>query len=318
MSNSLQKIFETQIKFTKKIFAEKYGLDYKKLDKKNIKKWNKEFILSASKEIYEMLDEISWKEHRFLAKDDNYDNFIEEGIDAFKFLLNLFIINGYNYEDFENKFFDKSEVVNIRYEQEKQLEKIRNSGRKFAVIDIDGVLNNYPLNFIEYFQKKGFDYKSISEFKDSDRQTYKKIKHEFRIKGEERKAEFNNDSRRFFEFIREIGLDIILLTARPYHEIIRLFSDTVFWLKKHSIDYDFIFFSKDKEDFLIENFNQDQIAFVVDDQIDNCNKLSKFFKTYCLLNNHLYKSSVGINEFVYQVKTLKEIEQNETYHDLLL
>ena len=58
-----------------------------------------------------MLDELNWKTHRYIVQEDSMDNFAEEGIDAFKFLLNLFIINGFDGEDFYSKFLEKSVVA---------------------------------------------------------------------------------------------------------------------------------------------------------------------------------------------------------------
>jgi len=60
----LKEIFEIQKTFTEKFF-QKQGLSIKDvLDDKELKvKWNKEYVLALSKEVYEVLDEIDWKMH---------------------------------------------------------------------------------------------------------------------------------------------------------------------------------------------------------------------------------------------------------------
>lgn len=307
---NFKEAFDIQRKFTEKLFQEKYGQDINDFTREDRVKWSKEYILSCSKELYEMLDELNWKTHRFLNKEDSMDNFAEEGVDAFKFLLNLFIINGFSADDFYTKFLEKSVVVDIRYEQEKQLQEAINSGRKFVVVDIDGVLNDYPKNVVRYFKYLGYDYESIEEFKVNDLKEYNKIKHKFRTSGEERNCKLSDEGLDFINSCKENGYGIILLTARPYHKITRLFFDTIYWLKDVNIDYDFLFFSKDKEDYLINNFNSELVHCVVDDQIDNVNKLSRTFNTYLLPNENLYEQSDNdmVSKKVKVIKSLKEIE----------
>lgn len=286
MKNRLKDIFEIQTEFTKKIFKEKYNIDIEKMSQDDLKKWSKEFILCASKELYEALDELNWKTHRFIAKENNIDNFIEECTDSFKFLLNLLILHGVDSEMFYNKFCEKSKIVDIRYHQEKKLQEIKkDTDKQFAVIDIDGIINTYPKQFLECSQ-----FKTIYEFKKDEIELYKKQKRAFRLTGQERYNVINKDFIKFYDQVCQ-KYKIILLTSRPYEKFVRLFFDTTTWLDLHNIKYDFLFFSKDKEQFIIDHFNKEQIAFCLDDEIENCNKLSTYFKTYLLPNYLLYETA---------------------------
>src|ERR1039457_5958915 len=148
MNNDIEQMFETQVEFCTKIFKEKYSLDFLNLSKEDKLKWSKEYVLSIMVEAGELLNELKWKTHRFEKKEDNRDNLLEEAIDCAKFLFNIIIVNGYNFENFKDKFFEKSKIVDIRYSQEYALQQIKeNNYKKFVVIDVDGIMNNYPEQF---------------------------------------------------------------------------------------------------------------------------------------------------------------------------
>lgn len=299
-------IFEKQKDFSEKFFREKYGLNINEFSNDDKIKWSKEFVLSATKELYEALDEIPWKTHRYIEQNNNAENLLEEGVDAFKFLLNLFIINGFTPEQVVNKFFDKSEVVEIRYKQEKNLQKLKQSGEKVVVIDIDGVLNNYPINFIEYTKSKGHNFNSVKEFKKIDFLTYAKLKHEFRSFGFEASCNVNEG---VLKYLHELNkrYKIVLLTARPYEKYARLFSDTLIWIENWQIPCDFVFFSKNKEEWLIKNLDKNQVYCIIDDQIDNVNTLIKYFDNVNLVKNLELYSKEDFNTVNKDIKIFDSI-----------
>ena len=47
-----------------------------------------------------------------------------------------------------------------------------------------------------------------------------------------------------------------------------------------------MFFSKQKEYLLLENFNKEQIKLVVDDQINNIKTLNKYFNSFLFINKY--------------------------------
>ena len=67
----LKDIFEIQKSFTEKFFA-KQGFSVNDIvnDKELKIKWNKEYVLALSKEVYEVLDEIDWKMHTSKETED--------------------------------------------------------------------------------------------------------------------------------------------------------------------------------------------------------------------------------------------------------
>ena len=184
-NNNFNDAFKIQKAFTEKLFNEKYNLSIDDLTREERLKWSKEYILSCSKEMYEMLDELNWKTHRFSTAEDSMDNFAEEGIDAFKFLLNLFIINGFDADYFYTKFIEKSIVVDIRYEQEKQLKEAVEGTQMYVVFDIDGILAQWPEEYIKFVNKLlNTDFETLKELENSipKKQQYE-LKQQYRLSG---------------------------------------------------------------------------------------------------------------------------------------
>ena len=139
----LKEIFKIQKSFTEKFF-EKQGLSIKDvLNDKQLKvKWNKEYVLALSKEVYEVLDEIDWKMHTSKDTEDVNDNVLEECVDVLKYLFGIIQLYGFSVDDLHQKFIDKSKVVEAKFKQEDVMDKIKASNKKIAFIDIDGVFHD--------------------------------------------------------------------------------------------------------------------------------------------------------------------------------
>lgn len=80
---------------------------------------SKEYILSAIRELGEVLNVMPWKSHRKYVAETNVEELREELVDVIKFVLNLCIIWGISPEMFYNDFFAKSQKVRERLEAEK-------------------------------------------------------------------------------------------------------------------------------------------------------------------------------------------------------
>lgn len=284
MSTELQQIFSSQKEFCKKLFKENYNIDFDNLCYEDKIKWTKEYVLSIMIESGEVLNELKWKKHRFIAQQENIDNLLEETVDVLKFLINIVIMHGYNEKDFFQKFVDKTKVVSIRYEQEKKLKELKDKKDvKLAVIDIDGIICNHSGTFLE-----GCTYKTIYDYKNNDINAYNKNKYAFRVSGQKRNAKIMPGALEFLYKLKQNGYLILLLTARPYEKIIRIYADTLHWLEKNNVHYDFLFFNKNKEQFIIDNLSPEQVKFCLDDDIENVNKLVLYFTTYLMPNYTLY------------------------------
>ena len=127
--DKLKEIFKIQKKFTEHFFRQKFDLSLDEIrDSKELKiKWNKEYILSLIVEATEILNEIDWKMHRTKHVDSDDEKILEESIDMLKYLLGLFIINGFTVDDIYNMFMKKSEIVEKRFEKESKSESTAKS-----------------------------------------------------------------------------------------------------------------------------------------------------------------------------------------------
>ena len=106
-------MFLEQEDFQKKFY------DKQNLDLKEKVALSKEYLLSAHRELNEVLDELPWKSHRkYVNKTVDKTNLTEEAVDVFKFLLNVLIIWDIYDEEFYNSFVNKSIKVRERHEKE--------------------------------------------------------------------------------------------------------------------------------------------------------------------------------------------------------
>jgi len=287
--DKLLEIFEIQERFTEKFFA-KQGLTIDDVrNNKELKvKWNKEYVLALSKEVYEVLDEIDWKMHTSKKSEDVNDNVLEECVDVLKYLFGIIQLNGFNVEDLHQKFIDKSKVVEAKFNQEEVMKKIKASDKKIAFIDIDGVLADWPGGFLKWA-----GYKSLAQFKSEvDKKEQYRIKSEYRTCGIKGKLDVLDGAVAFMQETCK-NYNVVLLTARPYKKYFRIYSDTLSWLKENDICYDAIVFDEEKEKYIINNFDPEKVAFCLDDDIGNANKLhDSGFKVYLKKNLGLYSEEV--------------------------
>lgn len=281
----LKEVFKIQKEFTNKFF-EKQGLSLNEVMKdKELKiKWNKEYVLALSKEVYEVLDEIDWKMHTSKNTEDINDNVLEECVDVLKYLFGIIQLNGFGVDDLYEKFIDKSKVVEAKFNQEEVMDRIKASDKQIAFIDIDGVLADWPGGFLEWA-----GYKSLAEFKSQvDKKEQYKIKSEYRTCGIKSKLQVLSGVESFMKKTCE-EYNVVLLTARPYKKYFRIYSDTIKWLADNNICYDAIVFDEEKEKYIINNFDTDKVAFCIDDDIQNANKLhDSGFKVFLRKNLGIY------------------------------
>jgi hypothetical protein len=111
---------------------------------------------------------------------------------------------------------------------------------KFVILDIDGVLNNYPhcwLQYIELHNNQKFN--TIEEAKKKlGEAEYKKIKHLYRTSGYKRDIPVNPEAPAFIKKLKQKGYKIIIATSRPFHLYPDLKNLTREWLQKNDILFD--------------------------------------------------------------------------------
>lgn len=249
--------------------------------------WTKQYLLSIHAEADEALHCIPWKRHRKTSlKDLNRGNLMIELIDVQKYLWGLMQVWGMTPEEFEQVYNDKSFEVEHRWFQEHELENIEELGN-VAIIDIDGVLNDYPICFYNWVERK--DGPDMVKKIIHDRVAYEILKDEYRSSGIKRMLPVNDSSRKALKVLKNKKIPIILLTDRPYLKIKRISYDTMAWLDSNNIPYDYLFWSHDQSKTHIAK-KVKSVSFVVDDKIKTCEQFHELgIRVYLFDPNLLHK-----------------------------
>ena len=305
----LDKIWKRQKEFHELLHGKVENIDVKQ-------QLTKELILHLISECDEVLNSINWKMHRKSNKIVNKDNLKEELIDVFKYWLNISLIWDLSPEDFVNEFYRKSEVVEQRYHQEKQLDLVNDE--KIIGVDIDGVLADYPKGFLNFIEKetgiklnivlkKYFLFDEVGKIIGTEK--VKELKHKFRSSGEKRNLEVINNAKEGLNYLKQQGYTIVLLSARPVKQYNRIFPDTIEWLQKNNLVYDAILWDEKKEERILKEFPK--MNFMIEDVLENANKVAEENYKVFLINTSYNQGEtnqnvVRINDWIDLIKKLKE------------
>lgn len=297
MQDRLMKMFKMQRQFNCKI------VNVKSIEEKQ--KWTKEFILAGMAEYVEALSEINWNTWK-QKKPINSNNLVGELIDVQKFLINAAMF-WTNDKEYFKEFERKTQVVEQKARQNAELEKIKKHDKKVCGIDLDGVIVEYPLCFINFINKrthKKFEdlYQVKKAFSNSK---YLYFKDEYRKSGAKQNASVYNDSKVLIDSIKKMGYSVIILTKRPYHKYFRIFADTKICLDRNKIKYDAIIFSEEKHKKIVKEFPK--LKFMVEDNRNIANEVGNWGYKCFLIDNIYNQGEVGKN--VIRVKNLREIIQ---------
>ena len=266
----LSSVWERQRVFNERFFRDA-GLDLAGLSSADRITWTKAFVLHVENELHELLRTTSWKMHR--RADDSpvvRSNVREEWVDAFKFLLGLAQVWGFEPGELFEEFHRKSSVVEFRYKMERRLAAIAPDDPVVAV-DIDGVLNEYPAEFCEWlvrtapeFEGRG-DVPHLSTAKDElGPRRYLELKDAYRESGEKRNQRVRAGAKELLDGLRSNGFSVVLLSKRPYWRFYRIFADTLEWLERNGLFADAVVFHPEKHRQILESF-PNLVAMIEDD-----------------------------------------------------
>ena len=302
MDDRLKQIWDRQYDFNKNFFNFK-GTHINDLSQNQSKDFTKEFVLHLIYETNEILANFNWKMHRVQDEKVIVSNIAEEIIDVFKYLLGICNIWGISDEEFFEEFLRKSSVVEQRFKQEHELDLLRTSENVIA-IDIDGVLADYPDYFIEWYNlDHGTRYEDLHNMRRNiGVDKYEDAKDEYRQSGVKRWMWPMPDASSFTKKIKELGLDIVLLSSRPYKTYSRIFADTLYWLNNNDIKYDTILWDEEKDLKLVKMIPK--VKVVIEDDIKYADDISQLDVPVILLNS-TYNTGFG-NEKIIRVNDLIE------------
>jgi hypothetical protein len=266
MSDKFNEIWLKQLQFNDIFFKKKLGKKTSELSLEEKVSWTKNHLLSIVKEAMEVLDEIpNWKEHRNEGDSEFVlSNLTEEIIDVNKFAVGLAQLWGMSSDQYYEEYIRKSIVVEQRWNQEQELNLI-DKGAKIVGIDIDGVLGEYHSWFLKFVEGAfGLQYDTIEALKAKvGTKNYEYIKSEYRQSGIKAHMPAREGASELTYKLKEMGYQIVILTARPYKKYTRIYSDTLEFLKANDIQFDAIIWDEVKHLKIIKEFPN--LEFMIED-----------------------------------------------------
>ncbi len=141
--------------------------------------------------------------------------------------------------------------------------------KKYLSFDIDGIINNYPNCFLDYFNSQKTNLpkvNNINYLKNNHKELYKFFKHEYRLSDYKYNVPVNQIVR---ELINKLSnsYGIVILTTRPFEEYEGMYSRTYNWLRSSGIKFDFLDIK------CINSFNKYSPIVHVDDDLNHVSDL---------------------------------------------
>lgn len=247
-------------------------VDFSNLSEEDRQSWTKEYVLHLIDETSSLLNEVNWKLHH---KSDtikiNRKELVFEWIDVFKYWLSIGLVWGITPDEFISAYSEKSSIVEQRYLQEYN----EDYGKGIVVVDIDGVLSDYPSNFLRFVDShegKDLSLSQISNinlydlFQDKiSVEVLQKYKHQYRVEGKSREEKVMPGAREFLGKLKSNGYYVVILTSRPFDRYKNLYVDTYMWLKENNLEFDMLLYDSKKRDKILSLSKSNQIKFIVDD-----------------------------------------------------
>ena len=181
---------------------------------------------------------------------------------------------------------------------------------KICCIDIDGVLlSSYPQCWIDFVNKKlKTKFTDLNKMKDTiSYQQYRNLKEKYRVCGIKEALEPDENASYITDYLRGLKYTIVIITARPANKYLTLYNQTINWLKKNRIKYDYIHFGeKDKHAKILNELPH--VKFIIEDNSYVANSVSKWGYKVFLLDNK-YNKSVKLEKNVIRIYKLKDIRK---------
>lgn len=155
---------------------------------------------------------------------------------------------------------------------------------KKAIVDIDGVLNYYPQTFIDFMNEVyDYNFKTLKEIKQSiPYEDYKQYKSIYRQSSYKNDCVPREGAEQLLKGLRDNGYLIYIVTARPLFQY-NLLENTITWLKKNNLVYDYIYCSAKKDFTIFEKFGH--VDFVIDDNCENIDNIKRINGDNCIYIN---------------------------------
>jgi len=140
------------------------------------------------------------------------------------------------------------------------------TNKKIVILDIDGVLNDYPKSFLKWVEQTyGISTPNLATLKNNI--NYNDIKNNYRISGAKKYSGLTEGIIYLLEFLKSDDYYIWIITSRPV--LAETVEFTEFWLRENKIKYDKLDFCRDKKSILSLNKNiLKNIILAIDDSVE--------------------------------------------------
>lgn len=176
---------------------------------------------------------------------------------------------------------------------------------KKAIIDIDGVLNNYPETQLDYFEfMTNVRYTNLTEAKNNlSYAEYRALKQGYRESAFKHNTKPSKGAKKLLKYLRDNNYLIYIITARELFKYNQL-EKTILWLQNNKLVYDYIYCTQKKDFTIFEKFGH--IDLVIEDNCDNLEKIKKINGKNCIYINIKNKENDGIKYKGTRVTNLDE------------
>lgn len=177
---------------------------------------------------------------------------------------------------------------------------------KKAIIDIDGVLNNYPKTQIDYFNSAlNANYKTLNEIKRNlSYNDYKYFKSLYRQSEFKHNAKPSKGAKKLLKYLRKNNYLIYIITSRELFKYNQL-ERTILWLQNNDLHYDYIYCTQKKDFTIFEKFGH--VDLVIEDNCDNLEKIKKINGNDCVYINVINDENKDYKYKGYRVSGLDEV-----------
>ncbi len=307
-----------------------------KEDEKGVIDRLRHLCVGAAEEIFEFLRTYDYKVHRRQKlRLQNVAHSHEELMDMFKYWLSIADVAEFPFDRLDEIYYAKSRVVQYRF-QEEWLQEINGPS---VVVDLDEVLADYITGMCDWATTwgpsvLGLQYlapemlpwlERLEEIKRTrswlnhetvgmSHMDWQRIKHSFRTQGGKASLPVFDDAQAFLRWCKSNGWLVILITSRPVSDYPNILTDTMTWLHKNDLPFDYLWWTSEKTERLEEAHisMRSQIKFAVDDSARFVGQFSaKGVPTYWLVRGELGDPHMKMPDNVTLVRSLSELMQKE-------
>lgn len=163
---------------------------------------------------------------------------------------------------------------------------------KICYIDLDGVLTDYPISWLEYihYERGGYWYKTVEEAKrELSFEEYSRYKADYRGSDYKYQLPVKEGAGKFLMELSDLHWFIVIGTTRPI-TFPRLVVRTIDWLRKEELVYDDVVFLEKGWDIVTKYPN---FRFGVNDEPEVCNQLIKWGYVMFRPSNSSFEDIIG-------------------------